>query len=255
MSNPYEILGVQPNAGDAVVEAAFKALVKEHHPDSGGNAEEFKEIKEAYEKITSGEADTSGNGSDHFIDPDGFLGMFDTPIDTQSVSGTISSGLVIEGDYLELALIGLFQTDVEDIVYDHQVEEATNTERMICIFHARNISDRVLGWYPEVNTKFIGDNGRQYTYETNLQIPPPPTGMADLPTHLKSFEVELEPSTHANHITIIEELPDGVKIDRVVQEKSIHAPGSTSGLVRDKERFEFNIKEGEQQEILELPET
>lgn len=43
-------LGVAPNADPAVIEAAWRALVKAHHPDAGGDAERFRAIHEAYEQ-------------------------------------------------------------------------------------------------------------------------------------------------------------------------------------------------------------
>jgi len=53
---PHEILGVAPDAPDGVVKAAERELLKQHHPDSGGDPEEFKRIKNAAEGLR-GEAD------------------------------------------------------------------------------------------------------------------------------------------------------------------------------------------------------
>ena len=50
--NPHKILGVHPEADDAVIEAAYDSLVKKHHPDQGGDESKFKKIKSAYEQIT-----------------------------------------------------------------------------------------------------------------------------------------------------------------------------------------------------------
>ncbi len=51
----YEVLGVQRNAADTDLKAAFRKLAKEHHPDRNpgdGEAErKFKEINEAYETL------------------------------------------------------------------------------------------------------------------------------------------------------------------------------------------------------------
>lgn len=46
-------LGVAPNADPAVVEAAWRALVKAHHPDAGGDAGRFRAIQEAYQSALS----------------------------------------------------------------------------------------------------------------------------------------------------------------------------------------------------------
>jgi hypothetical protein len=48
---PHEILGVAPDAPEAVVKAAAKQLKKEHHPDQGGDEEQFKRIVRAEEEL------------------------------------------------------------------------------------------------------------------------------------------------------------------------------------------------------------
>lgn len=51
--SPYKILGVDSDAPQGVVRAAYKALCKQYHPDSGKepNVEKTKEINIAYEQI------------------------------------------------------------------------------------------------------------------------------------------------------------------------------------------------------------
>lgn len=45
----YNILGVSKNSTPDEIKQAYRKLVKEHHPDRGGDAEHFKKINEAYE--------------------------------------------------------------------------------------------------------------------------------------------------------------------------------------------------------------
>ena len=52
--NYYSVLGLNPNASDADVKKAYRKLASKHHPDKGGDIEQFKKVQEAYEKITSG---------------------------------------------------------------------------------------------------------------------------------------------------------------------------------------------------------
>lgn len=47
----YATLGLEPTATDAEIKKAFRRLAKQHHPDRGGDAEEFKNIQRAYEQI------------------------------------------------------------------------------------------------------------------------------------------------------------------------------------------------------------
>lgn len=45
----WEILGVQKGASKTDIVTAFRALARVHHPDVGGNAEDFKRVRSAYE--------------------------------------------------------------------------------------------------------------------------------------------------------------------------------------------------------------
>lgn len=49
--DPYEVLGVRPDAPLEVVEIAYKGLAKLRHPDKGGSAEAMAELNGAYERI------------------------------------------------------------------------------------------------------------------------------------------------------------------------------------------------------------
>lgn len=61
--DPHQILGVPRGASEDVVQAAFRKLAMQHHPDRNGgdkSAEErFKAINAAYEAIKSGKAEQS----------------------------------------------------------------------------------------------------------------------------------------------------------------------------------------------------
>lgn len=61
--NYYKTLGLESNATEDEVKQAYRKLAMKHHPDRGGDEAEFKKIKEAYEAITSGRAQTSNFNS------------------------------------------------------------------------------------------------------------------------------------------------------------------------------------------------
>lgn len=52
MTNFYEILGVDKNASPEEIKKAYRSLSKIHHPDVGGDEEEFKKISEAYTTLS-----------------------------------------------------------------------------------------------------------------------------------------------------------------------------------------------------------
>jgi len=49
----YSILGVSKNASDTEIKKAYKAKSMKHHPDRGGDEEEFKRINEAYQHLSN----------------------------------------------------------------------------------------------------------------------------------------------------------------------------------------------------------
>jgi len=48
----YEILVVPKNASTIVIKEAFKKLAMEHHPDKGGDSDEFIKVQQAYEILS-----------------------------------------------------------------------------------------------------------------------------------------------------------------------------------------------------------
>jgi curved DNA-binding protein CbpA len=59
--DPYNVLGVRPDASDEEVRAAYRRLVQFHHPDhnqgSAQSARRFEEVQEAYGQIRRLRAD------------------------------------------------------------------------------------------------------------------------------------------------------------------------------------------------------
>jgi hypothetical protein len=54
-ASAYAALGLEPDADSASIEAAYKRLIKEHHPDrEGGDAKRAAEINRAYREIRAG---------------------------------------------------------------------------------------------------------------------------------------------------------------------------------------------------------
>ena len=48
----YQTLGVNKNADGQSIKGAYRKLASKHHPDKGGDAEQFKKIQEAYDTLS-----------------------------------------------------------------------------------------------------------------------------------------------------------------------------------------------------------
>ena len=47
----YKILGLDENLTDMEIKRRYRELIKQYHPDNGGDVKEFIKIKKAFEKI------------------------------------------------------------------------------------------------------------------------------------------------------------------------------------------------------------
>jgi molecular chaperone DnaJ len=62
MINPYEILGITPNATQEEIKSAYRKLALATHPDRQGSEEKFKQVQEAYDILTK-----NGKQTSHFV--------------------------------------------------------------------------------------------------------------------------------------------------------------------------------------------
>jgi hypothetical protein len=60
--NPHEVLGVRPGASPDEVRAAWRRLVRDTHPDRGGDESAFARVTDAYRALT-GEAGRPRTGA------------------------------------------------------------------------------------------------------------------------------------------------------------------------------------------------
>lgn len=61
MIDYYNVLGVDRTADEQEIKRAYRKLAMKHHPDRGGNPEEFAKIQEAYDMLTNPTAKTQFN--------------------------------------------------------------------------------------------------------------------------------------------------------------------------------------------------
>jgi len=55
-ASPYEVLGVDAGASDEELKRAYRRRLRETHPDTGGSAEEFRAVQQAWERVGTPEA-------------------------------------------------------------------------------------------------------------------------------------------------------------------------------------------------------
>lgn len=241
-ADPYSVLGLTSDADIEVVKAVYRTLSKKHHPDQGGSEEEFKRVNAAYNAIVNDSqfvdpAETESNTNTR--SQEGlFGGIFSSePIETKSMAGIPDYGITVEGDYLTASVIGLqHDAEIRDIVFTHMLDENPNPLRTVILYDLENTSDQVIMWHADYS-KYIGSDS--YTYDRSDYL----VDDSRVGSRWKTFSVEIEGGTRCRFIEIVEKMPEGVTLSKIVHTLSIHAPGRVSGSVEEQERFEFIIEE------------
>lgn len=247
MDRPYSVLGVEPGSDHDVVKAAYRALMKEHHPDQGGSTEEFIRVKEAYETIQNGGGSNrhrpitgSSKGPRRTATTDGGTatarganvgGEPTTHTDPKIVACHSGAGLELRGEYLTLRLVALVQdADLSTVARVDRTDGSPT--RPVAYFTVENTSDRPVRWRGNQCTTFHGTDGTRY--ERSGRYRPSET---TLPASWNGSDVPIQPGDRMHNVVIAERMPSSVDVDRVVYTQNVFG---SAGIV-DKERFVFDI--------------
>ena len=72
----YNILGVNRNASTGEIKKAYKRASMQHHPDRGGNSDEFIKVQQAYDTLSDNhKRQAYDNPHPQGFGPNGFQGM------------------------------------------------------------------------------------------------------------------------------------------------------------------------------------
>lgn len=94
----YKVLGVEKSADSKDIKKAYFELAKRHHPDKGGNEEEFKKIQKAYDVLSDGQKrafyDQTGQvpGEEGDVGMSGSGGPMPFPFDLGGLFGMFGGG-------------------------------------------------------------------------------------------------------------------------------------------------------------------
>ena len=89
--DPYQVLGVPPNASDDEVKKAYRTLSRKYHPDANINnpnkeqaEEKFKQVQQAYDQIQKIRERESSYGYGSYSGPSPHWQSYDSPDSSQS---------------------------------------------------------------------------------------------------------------------------------------------------------------------------
>jgi len=94
----YKVLGVDRNADERTIKKAYFDMAKRHHPDKGGDVEEFKKIQKAYDVLGTNDSRSfydqtgqiPGEGGNEMGDP--MAGVHGFPFDLGGLFGGMFGG-------------------------------------------------------------------------------------------------------------------------------------------------------------------
>lgn len=221
MADPHEVLGVPSGADEATVRSAYRELLVEHHPDQGGSTERFLRIKDAYERLTEGNAITRP------LSDGGTVSATRKRVEVSAEAVEADDGLqlVAEADGLVVRLVALTDRLATDQVLPDHVEGG---RRVGASFLVRNETGRLVTWKAR-RVRFVDPRGEHYlptVYRPKRR---------KLPDRWRGDDVELEPGETARSFLLSRELPEDVDVDAVLYDQQ-----SSAGPAR---RVEFSLDE------------
>jgi DnaJ-class molecular chaperone len=83
MTDPYRVLGINQNATEDEVKKAYKKMSMKHHPDRGGNHDDFVQVQQAYNEIKNPPSNDWNTTKQEYAHTGGFEDLFRQHFGTQ----------------------------------------------------------------------------------------------------------------------------------------------------------------------------
>lgn len=236
MESHYDVLGVSPDADMDEIRAAYRRLLKRHHPDQGGSRDQFLRIKRAYETVVGEHPDEwAGDGTIPY-------GETDRTYDPSTTRPPGAVGLQVTGTVLTLTLVAL----IHDVTLEELLEKPIpgGGKRTVAFFTVHNTSDRPVTWRGHAQTSFVGDDG--FLYEGSNILRPHTSA---LPDRWCAVATPIPPGKALDAVVVAQEIPDDVSVERVVYTQAY----VTDDGERETEQSLFRIRSRVRDGLDELP--
>ncbi|WP_121742540.1 J domain-containing protein [Natronorubrum halophilum] len=251
MESHYEALGLPLTADDRAVRRAYRALLKDHHPDQGGSREQFLRIKGAYEAIIGERPPEDHEPNASAIEhSDGELCQSSRPTydpdegDGETTGNHGLEGLTVSSTHLAVTLSALVHDVPLERLVDGHVPAAA--DRTVAFFRVQNTGSQTLSWQGTANTSFIGDDG--FLYEGSSIVTP---HAERLPERWCGIDVDIAPGMALDAIVIAQEIPTDVTVETVMYTQRVPDPEGTAddGI----ERYLFELRPLVRERLDRLP--
>lgn len=221
MSEPHEVLDVPRDADERTVRAAYRELLKEHHPDHGGSIERFTRIKEAYETIVDGNradgglaagvrASTGARRAGGRTRPGSQETDGTAPATAQPTTGAHGLELVAESGGLRVRLTAVTDRLPAAALLPEHVDPG---RRVAACFHVQSDPAGTATWRAR-GLRFLGSDGERHlpsVYRPKRRR---------LPDPWRGDDVDLDPGQTVRSFVLSRALPEDLAVEAVVYDHS-----------------------------------
>lgn len=145
------------------------------------------------------------------------------------------------------------QVSIELVSFNEQVDisswsfhDGVELQRPVAFFEVHNKSGEVIRWDCGSGAEIVGDDKFRYSGDPgNLHLQTPV-----FPSSWEKGSQTLQPDIRARGVAFFEELPEGMSAEKLLYTQKYHkGEEATSGMVKSKETFEFDVSSRDNEEL------